>query len=198
MQGLRILIAEDDATSRVKLTAVLKKLGHEVVATSDGEQAWEAMQKADAPRLLILDWKMPHLDGVEVCRRLREVETDRPAYILMLTALNEKQHVIEGLDAGANDYATKPIEPTELRARIAAGRRILVMQDRLVAQADELRKALSQVKTLRGFIPICCHCKRVRGDKDYWRDVEEYVSAHTDALFSHGLCPDCLAKHYPE
>jgi phosphoserine phosphatase RsbU/P len=194
---MRILIAEDDLTSRCVLSAVLERSGHEVVATTDGEGAWEVLQRPDAPRLVILDWMMPGMDGLEVCRRVRDLRTDNPPYILMLTSLGDAEHVAAGLEAGANDYLAKPFHHVELRARILAGARLLALQDRLVAQADALRTALSQVRTLRGIIPICSSCKRIREDSDYWRRVEEYVSAHTEAVFSHGLCPECADRLYP-
>jgi len=194
---MRILIAEDDFTCRAVLTAVLEKHAHEVVATRDGAEAWAALQGPDAPRLVILDWMMPGMDGIEICSRVRGVDTDQPPYILLLTTLNEKLHVAQGLDSGANDYLVKPFDHIELRARVAAGVRMLAMQDRLVAQADELHAALAQVKTLRGMVPICCHCKRIRDDQNYWSRVEEYLTAHTEAVFSHGLCPECEGKPQP-
>lgn len=195
---MRILIADDDLTSRAALTAVLKKHGHRVVVTRDGAEAWAALEQPDAPRLLVLDWLMPGLNGIELCRRIRGIDTDRPPYILLLTGLSDKEHMAEGLDAGANDYLAKPFEIVELRARIAVGERMLAMQDRLVAQAEELRAALGQIKTLRGIIPICAYCKRVRDDQDYWSKVEVYLAAHTDATFTHGLCPECADKHFPQ
>lgn len=195
---MRILIAEDDPSSRLLLETTLIRQGHEVVATPNGEDAWEALVRPDAPRLVIVDWMMPVLDGVSLCRRIRAQLEDRRPYVIILTALTEREAVIEGLEAGADDFVFKPYDYAVLQARIAAGARILEMQSRLEAQTRELRDALDQVKTLRGIIPICSHCKRVRDDEDYWREVSEYVSAHTDALFSHGICPACLAEHYPD
>ncbi|MEI7636752.1 MAG: diguanylate cyclase [Syntrophus sp. (in: bacteria)] len=128
---MKILIAEDDLTSRTVLTAVLKKQGHEVTATVNGVEAWQALQQPDAPKLAILDWMMPEMDGPEVVRRVRGLQTDRPPYIIMLTAKGEKVDIIAGLDAGANDYLTKPFDPGELRARVEVGRRMVEIQDAL-------------------------------------------------------------------
>ena len=100
---MRILIAEDDPTSRRVLEMVLKKQGHEVVCAGDGNEAWEMLQAPNAPRLVILDWMMPGLDGPELCRRLRERESQNPVYIILLTALIRKENIVEGLDAGADD-----------------------------------------------------------------------------------------------
>ncbi|MCG6537838.1 MAG: response regulator transcription factor, partial [Syntrophales bacterium LBB04] len=115
---MKILIAEDDFTSRTVLTGVLKKYGHEIVVTENGATAWEAMQQADAPKLAILDWMMPELDGLEVCRRVRALETAQPPYLIMLTAKVAKEDIIAGLEAGADDYLAKPFDPRELRARV--------------------------------------------------------------------------------
>jgi len=130
---MRILIAEDDSTSRTILTGVLKKNGHEVVATINGAQAWQAMQNPDAPGLAILDWMMPEMNGPDVVRLIRAVPTDRPPYIIMLTSKSEKADIITGLDAGADDYLSKPFDPGELRARIEVGRRILELQATVLA-----------------------------------------------------------------
>lgn len=135
---MRVLIAEDDFTSRTVLVGVLKKEGHEVIATINGADAWNAMQQPDAPALVILDWMMPGMDGREVLRRIREVETDRPPYVIMLTTKGEKADIVTGLDAGANDYLSKPFDPGELRARIEVGRRMLEMQAALLESREKL------------------------------------------------------------
>ncbi|MFH1114902.1 MAG: response regulator transcription factor [Pseudomonadota bacterium] len=195
---MRILIAEDDFTSRKMLAAVLKKNGYAVVETANGAEAWEELQKPEAPRLVILDWMMPIMDGLEVVRRVRSLENDHPAYILMLTVMDRKTDIINGMNAGADDYLTKPFHPEELRARVEVGRRMVQMQEKLAAQVRELRHALEQIKVLEGIIPICSFCKKIRNDQGYWDQVEEYVAKHSEATFSHGICPDCIKKHYPE
>ena len=195
---MRILIAEDDFTSRGMLTAVLKKAGHEPVETVNGLEAWEALQQPDAPRLVILDWMMPEMDGLEVLRRVRALPDDRPPYILMLTSKIDKAEIIAGLDAGANDYLTKPFDVGELRSRIEVGLRMVEMQDELAGKIGELQRSLAEVKTLRGIVPICASCKKIRDDHGYWSQVEVYVRDHTEAEFSHGVCPECMKKLYPE
>lgn len=191
-----VLIAEDDRTSRDLLAAILRKHGHPVVETRDGEEAWSALQAPGAPRLLLLDWMMPRIDGIELCRRVRATEGAGYHHIIMVTALTDRDHVADGLDAGANDYVGKPVEPLELRARVDAGLRMLAMHERLTEKNREFEAALAQVRTLRGIVPICMHCRRVREDGRYWQRVEEYVSAHTEAHFSHGLCPDCERQYH--
>jgi diguanylate cyclase (GGDEF)-like protein len=135
---MRILIADDDSTSRTILAAVLKKEGHQVEATVNGAEAWQVLRQPGAPTLVILDWMMPEMDGPEVVRRVRALETDRPPYILMLTSRGEKADIIAGLEAGANDYLAKPVDPGELRARIEVGHRMVDMQAALIASRDAL------------------------------------------------------------
>ena len=195
---MRILIADDDLTSRTVLTSVLQKLDYDVTALPDGQSAWEALQQDDAPRLAILDWLMPGIDGVELCRRIRSRETDQPPYLILLTTRAEKKDISEGLNSGANDYLTKPFDLSELRARLAVGARMVALQDRLFGKILELRDALEQIKTLRGIVPICSSCKKIRDDKGYWSQVEAYISRHSDATFSLGICPDCLHRLYPD
>jgi two-component system cell cycle response regulator len=125
---MRILIAEDDLTSRTMLTAIVKKWGYEAVAVPDGEAAWETLRKEDAPQLAILDWNMPGMNGLDVCRRLRKLDRAEPPYIIFLTSRNEKDSIVEGLEAGANDYVIKPYNNAELWARVRVGQRMLEMQ----------------------------------------------------------------------
>jgi diguanylate cyclase (GGDEF)-like protein len=135
---MRILIADDDVTSRLVLTGVLTKNGHEVVATVDGTQALEAMQRPDAPKLAILDWMMPGLAGVDVCRRVRAEPSDHPPYLILLTSRGEKADIVTGLEAGADDYLAKPFDPGELQARVDVGRRMVELQVTLSEARDAL------------------------------------------------------------
>ena len=195
---MRILIAEDDLTSRNILAALLKKTGHEVMETTNGADAWAVMQQPDAPRMAILDWMMPEMDGLELVRRIREPQTEQPPYLIMLTAKGKKSDIVVGLDAGADDYLVKPFDTGELQARIEVGRRIVELQARLAEQVNALQQALGHIKTLQGIIPICSFCKKIRNDKGYWDQVEAYVGKHSEAEFSHSICPDCMAIHYPD
>lgn len=129
---MKILIAEDDAVSRRLLEVNLKRWGYEVVVCKDGAEAWEVFQQPQAPSLAILDWMMPFLDGVDLCRMVRELPHGRLAYLIMLTAKTEKADIIAGLNAGANDYVTKPFDPEELHVRIRVGLRVIDLQERLI------------------------------------------------------------------
>ncbi len=192
---MKILIAEDDLTTRHHLKTVLTKWNYEVASCSNGKQAWEQLQDADAPKLAILDWLMPEMEGVEVCRRLRKLDTQDPVYVILLTSQNEKENIVRGLDAGADDYVTKPFEPDELQARIHVGCRILQLQEKLADRIKDLQNSLQHIKTLQGILPICSYCKKIRDDKNYWEEVEAYVVKHSDANFSHSVCPECYQEH---
>ncbi|HEV8202486.1 MAG TPA: response regulator transcription factor [Candidatus Polarisedimenticolia bacterium] len=188
---MRILIAEDDLVSRKMLEATLTRWGYEVLVTCDGQAALQALTGPDAPRVAILDWMMPSLDGVDVCRRVREGSVAQPPYVILLTAKGNKEDIVSGLEAGADDYIIKPFDREELRARLQAGLRIITLQNQLAARVRELEEAIARIRTLQGLLPICSYCKRVRNDGDYWQQVESYISDHSDARFSHGICPDC-------
>jgi phosphoserine phosphatase RsbU/P len=128
---MRLLIAEDDMTSRAMLQAVLTKWGYDVTATNDGNEAYEAFQENDAPRLAVLDWEMPGMDGAELCRRLRAQKRKEPPYLILLTSRGEAGDIVQGLEAGADDYIAKPYDNAELKARVDVGRRILMLQNEM-------------------------------------------------------------------
>src|SRR5271156_1329920 len=138
---MRILIADDSIVSRHLLDATLRKWGYEVVVACDGNEAWNALESADAPKLAILDWVMPGLTGPEVCRRVREHAKDKDTYtyILLLTSKSLKEDLIEGMEAGADDYVTKPFDRHELQVRIRAGKRLVALQAERLAAREALR-----------------------------------------------------------
>lgn len=129
---MKILIADDDLTSRSILHALLSKWGYDVVGAEDGEEAWTLLQQTQAPQMAVLDWMMPGMDGVKLCRNLRIQERGHPLYIILLTSKGERKHIIEGLEAGADDYIAKPYNNEELRARINVGCRMLELQNKLL------------------------------------------------------------------
>lgn len=191
---MKILIAEDDPVSRRLLQAALIKWGYEVTVTANGKEAWQALQSPDAPSLLILDWLMPEMDGVEICREARKLEALKSAYIILLTSRGSKDDIVKGLEAGADDYVTKPFDHGELRARVQVGSRVVQLQTALADRVAELEEAIASVKTLQGLLPICCYCKKIRDDGNYWHRVESYIAGHANVRFSHGICPDCSEK----
>jgi len=191
---MKVLVAEDEDVSRIRLAAFLSKRGYQVLAVPDGVAAWDALQAEDRPSLAIFDWLMPGLDGVELCRRSRSTPALRGLYILLLTACGSRENVLEGLGAGANDYVTKPFDAQELECRLRVACQMVGLQGELAARVDELEHALAEVKLLRGLLPICCYCKSVRDDRNYWHKVEQYLTNHSDAQVTSGICPACWDK----
>lgn len=175
---MRILIAEDDTGSRLVIEAILKKAGHEVVATPDGRRAWDAWREQFCP-VLISDWKMPERDGLQVCRAIRETGGVGYTYVILLTAHGGKANYLEAMDAGVDDFLTKPVDEDELVARLRVAERVLEMRQHL--------------KRLEGILSVCAYCNKVQDDSQ-WSQMERYVSEHSEAQFSHGICPECLNR----
>jgi phosphoserine phosphatase RsbU/P len=191
---MKVLIAEDDSVTRKMVESILFNWGYDVVLACDGDEAWQALQHENAPNLAILDWIMPGMDGIELCRKIRETKSFHSLYIILLTVKGQKKDIVEGLRAGADDYITKPFDRDELRARVQAGIRILELQASLTSRVIELENANANIKQLQVLLPICCYCKKIRDDHNYWEQVEEYIGQHLEVKFSHGICPECYEK----
>jgi CheY-like chemotaxis protein len=192
-----ILVVDDIPRNLQVVGVVLKEHGYQVAAATSGKQALEMLQHM-TPDLILLDIMMPEMDGFEVCRQIKQQKHLEDSPIIFLTAKNETEDVVKGFGLGAVDYVTKPFNASELMARVRTQVELKKARDserRLIA---ELREALAQVKTLSGLLPICSHCKKIRNDKGYWTQVEKYIGDHSDAQFTHGLCPDCLNELYPD
>ena len=189
---MRALIADDDKIAATILSRALVRSSFEVSVAHDGETAWRVIQEK-APQLAIVDWMMPALDGPALCRRIRADQATAGMYLLLLTSRDSREDVVTGLDSGADDYLIKPVDPEELRARLQVGARVLTLQEHLADRVTQLEAAVSTVKRLQGLIPICSYCKRIRSDSNDWEQLETYISEHSDAQFSHGICPPCLA-----
>jgi phosphoserine phosphatase RsbU/P len=195
MADVPILVADDEPVSRTIVAAMLRKGGYQVQLASDGEQAWAALQQPTAPHLAVMDWMMPGLDGPEICRRLRQIDTSTPTYVILLTSRDASADIVAGLRAGADDYVTKPPNEDELLARVSVGVRVVALQHTLADRVRRLEEALSNVKQLQGLLPMCSYCKRIRDDQNYWQQVESYMGIHSGLQFSHSFCPDCYEQH---
>jgi len=193
---MKLLIADDDLTSRLMLKSILIISGFDVVDTEDGLSALEILSMPDTPRLAIIDWMMPGMDGITLCRKLREMKFNEPPYLIILTARNNNSDIITGLKSGANDYISKPYDRGELLARIEVGRRMLQLQHDLAERVRELENAQAYISTLHGVLPICSHCHKIRKDQGSWEKLERYIAEHSDVQFSHGVCPECMARYY--
>jgi CheY-like chemotaxis protein len=192
---MKVLVADDDRIGRLVLASNLCKWGHEVCQAEDGTTGWELLQADPKVNLAFLDWEMPGLDGLEVCRRVRALPPPRLVYAILLTARSGKADLVQGFAAGADDYLTKPFDPNELYARLQVGVRVLRLQQSLADQVRRLADALARVQQLQGLLPICAYCKSIRNDQNYWQQVEHYLAAHSDLRFSHGICPNCFRTH---
>ncbi len=189
---MQILIADDDPISRRLAHHALADCGADVTTADDGQAAWEAIQTRTQSTVLILDRMMPGADGVDLCKAARLLPTFPPLYILMVTSAAETADVTAGLDAGADDYVVKPFKPAELKARAQVGMRMVALQESMARRLAELEQALANVKQLRGLLPMCSYCKKIRVDDKYWQQLEGYLTDHSDAEFSHGICPECF------
>jgi sigma-B regulation protein RsbU (phosphoserine phosphatase) len=191
---MRVLIVEDDRATARLLAGLITSWGHEPVVAENGARALENLASGFAPQLVLLDWMLPDANGPDLCRQIRTTGSAGSAHIIMITSRGDPQDLIDGLDAGADEYLVKPVKPTELRARVHAGGRVIDLQQRLNDRVRELEAALASVHKLSGLLPICAYCHSIRDDSNYWHCVEEYVTEHSEATFSHGICPDCRLK----
>lgn len=150
--SLPVIVAEDDPVSRELVRTLLEKWGYRVIVTSDGREAMEAIRAQTAPALAVLDWMMPGMDGLQICRRVREA--NKVLYIILLTARGGKERLIEGLEAGADDYLMKPFDKEELRARLQVGARIIALHMTLAARIQQLEAASSEIRSLKLQLPL--------------------------------------------
>ena len=174
---MKILIAEDSATSRLILLEVLQNLGHTVLVAKDGNEAWEIFQREEVS-LIISDWMMPGFNGLELCRQIRATKRPKYVYFILLTAMEGKSNYMEAMEAGVDDFINKPFDTDQLRARLNVAKRIINLQ--------------VQVKQLQGILPTCSVCKKIRDQNDQWVPIESYIYQRTEVDFSHSYCPDCL------
>jgi DNA-binding response OmpR family regulator len=188
---MKVLIADDDPVSTAIMTGRLKSWGLEVIAVPNGARAWSAIEQDPDIALAILDWMMPVIEGPELCRRIRRDERHAHLYLLLVTARDSRADIITGMDAGADDYLTKPFDADEFRVRLNAGLRVVTLQHRLAQRVKELEAAAASIGQLHGLLPICSYCKNVRTDDHYWQQVEDYVAEHSRLQFTHGICPGC-------
>ena len=173
---MKILVAEDDAVSSLVLTAKLRKMDHEVITAENGKEAWYLFLR-QAPRIVVTDWMMPMVDGLELTRMIRQDHRAMYTYVIILTALGGKGNYLEGMNAGADDFLTKPFEMDTLNARLRVAERVLSLQ--------------TEVSQLQGLLPICAYCKKIRDDKNDWHTLESYVAVRSDTSFTPTPCPEC-------
>jgi PleD family two-component response regulator len=177
---MKVIVAEDDPVSGARITALLLSLGHEPVVCENGLEAWKAFDR-EPVRLIISDWMMPEVDGLQLCKMVRERPRTEYTYFILVTAEHTAdQDYDKAIRENVDDFLIKPLD------RGAIWRRLRVAE-RILSFTTEIR----QLKTL---IPICMYCKKIRDDSDYWEQMEHYIHEHTGSDFSHGICPECYDK----
>jgi AmiR/NasT family two-component response regulator len=192
---LRLVIAEDDFLVGTEVVRIAESLDCEVLGVArDGAQAVELV-KAHKPDLALLDIQMRNVSGLTAARRIRD---ECPVPVVILTAFESPELVREASEAGVGAYLTKPPERSEMQRALTIARARFGDLVALRKANLALQKALDEVRTLTGMLPMCVFCKRIRTDEGYWQAVDAYICSHTEALVSHGFCPECAAKHYPE
>lgn len=207
---MAILIVDDSTDHYALLRSILTKAGHNQILGAESAQAAFSMLNLDGTPsatdidLILMDVLMPEIDGVQACRRIKQQTHLRDIPIIMVTAKNDLENLQEAFSAGAMDYINKPVKSVELLARVASAITLKKEMDcrklresELRRTNEELQQALREVKVLRGLIPICASCKKIRNDGGFWQQIEEYIGEHSEAEFSHGICQPCLKKLYP-
>lgn len=214
----KVLVVDDEVIYTDIFTSVLKKNGYGFTIGRNGHEALEKLGEGTTD-LIILDIMMPGIDGFETCRRVRNDVATQDIPIIMVTAQDNNEFKLKGLEAGANDFLHKPVDTLEMMIRVknllkmkdyqdtlkwnigmletevARRMRTEMEKEKLIA---DLRDAIAKIKILNGLLPICSSCKKIRDDQGYWKQIDAYICEHTDTEFSHGICPDCAAKLYPQ
>ena len=207
---MTILIVDDSPDQQALLRSILGKAGHtDVVSADSGKAAVQLLNlRGDSAGrnvdLILMDVLMPEQDGVDTCRQIKRCAHLEDVPVIMVTAKSDLSNLQEAFAAGAMDFISKPVNSIELLARVSSALLLKQEMDRrknreleLRRSNEELQKALKEVKVLRGLIPICASCKKIRNDGGFWQQLEEYLGEHSEAEFSHGLCQPCIKKLYP-
>jgi phosphoserine phosphatase RsbU/P len=210
---MSILIVDDSPDQQLILRSILTKAGHaEILFADSAESAYLQLGACDSippispcpVDLILMDFLMPDINGVTACAHIKKVEHLRDIPIIVVTAKTDVENLQAAFSAGAIDFINKPVNAVELLARVSSALMLKKEMDCRKTREQELRrsnealqKALSEVKVLKGLVPICASCKKIRNDQGFWQQLEEYIQQHSEAEFSHGLCTPCIKKLYP-
>ena len=218
MEKKEKLLIVDDVAANIDILIAFLKDDYMIAAARNGRRAVQVAEKTQ-PDLILLDIVMPEMDGYEVCRELKQRESTKNIPIIFITAVSEAMDEAKSFKLGGVDYITKPFSPLTVKARVKTHLALMASQKKLEqknealvheieqrkkAEAEqrrlilELKAAAAEVKQLSGLLPICSNCKKIRDDDGYWSQVEEYIGKHSDARFSHGICPNCMRELYPD
>lgn len=191
---MRVLVAEVDAVNHELLKRLVADWGYTVVEATDGAQAWDQLRREGAPTVALLGWMMPKMTGPEVIKNVRALQLAISPYLLLVTSRDDPHDVVTGLRSGASDYIIKPFNVDELQARLEIGVKNVTLQKVVADRVHELEAELAHVRRLEGLLPICVYCKKIRDDKNSWREVENYLMENAEVHFTHSVCPDCIQQ----
>jgi CheY-like chemotaxis protein len=200
---MRLLIVQEDPRDREALKALLAGCSLESVTAGEGEDAQRAIEKY-APAMIILDWTDRAGTGLATCQWIRQRNTRERPYLIMVTARGAAEDLVAAFSAGADDYVVRPFPPEQLRARVAAGLRLVLREYALVQEHAAVQSALARLHRMPELVPICSCCRRVKDQEESWMPVERYLTLLAGVHFTHGLCPSCAPRvmepgpHAPE
>jgi len=197
---ITLLYVEDEAAAREEVSQFLTRRVRTLILASNGEEGLERF-RAERPDLIVTDIRMPVMDGLQMARVVRQMNKGVP--IIVTTAHSDTSYMLEAIDIGIDQYVVKPVDAEKLSGALEkceeiieyrrAHKRYLAEREKLIG---ELQDALAKVKLLSGLLPICASCKKIRDDQGYWKQIEVYIQSHSEAEFTHGICPDCAQKLY--
>lgn len=192
-----LILLVDDNVNNLQMLGLTLRDAYKTIVANSGPEALEAVRKKQ-PDLILLDIMMPGMDGYTVCEILKSDPDTRDIPVIFLTARTETEDAVRGFRVGAADYVTKPFNTAELMARVHTHLELRRTRRCLEEKITALEAALAKVRQLSGMLPICASCKRIRDDKGYWNQIEGYIRDHSEAEFSHSICPECARKLYPD
>ena len=191
---MKILIAEDEYTTRLMVQVCLENWGYSIESVEDGKKAWDIINQKNPPQIAVLDWEMPGISGIDLCRKIKSLDRSSPIHVILLTARDSKNDISQGFEAGADDYITKPFNDDELGARIRVAERIVTIQSSLNSSLEELREALDMVQSFEEPVAVCRKCQKIGAFDGSWRTPEKLLEYPVDPRFIQLGCPNCKKK----
>jgi phosphoserine phosphatase RsbU/P len=200
--AVSVLYVEDEPLTRAVFARILERIVSNLYQAENGEEGLELF-KMHRPDIVISDIRMPVMDGIEMSRRIKSLESN--CKIILTTAHSDASVLLNSIDAGIDKYILKPVDVEILFSALESCAETVMLERKIQEQTREkdeliarLQDALENVKRLSGLLPICSSCKKIRDDKGYWNQIERYIAEHSEAEFSHGICPECVRKLYPQ
>lgn len=189
----KILVVDDNTANIDVMLTFLEMEGYDISIATSGKMALH-VTKHDLPDLILLDVMMPDMDGFETCRELKKDPKTAAIPIIFVTAKKETTDIVQGFQSGGVDYISKPYRQEEVLSRVNTHLQLRHLMETQKQLINELNQALNEVKTLKGILPICSYCKKIRDDKGLWHQMEKYIATRSETEFSHGICEECYAS----